>query len=98
MCAVLRWTRGALELLAARVAAVELLGGLVTAHLHLVGVDDDHEIAGVEVGGEAGFVFAAQHLGNLAGQAAESLILSVHQEPLAVEGINRGDGGLVHVA
>ena len=82
----------------AGVAAVNLLGRLVTAHLHLVGVDDDDKVAGVEVGGVAGLVLAAQHLGHFARQATEGLILCVHQIPLAFEGINGGQGGLVHFA
>ena len=69
----------------AGVAPVDLLRGLVAADADLVGIDDHHEITGVEVGREGGLVLAAQHLGHFAGETAEGLIRGVDQIPLAID-------------
>ena len=65
------------------VAAVELVGSLVTAHLHLLSVDHHDEVAGVDVRGEVGVVLTPQNRSDLGGKPAEGLVLSVHQIPLA---------------
>ena len=80
------------------VTAVQLLLGLTAGDLDLLGVHNDDKITGVQMGGEAGVVLAAEHGCHFSGQTAEGLILSVHHVPLAVDRINRGERGLVHRA
>ena len=70
------------------VTAVELLLRLVSADADLVSVHHDDEIAGVEVGRIGGLVLATQYGSHLCGQAAQGLILSVHQIPLAFDRID----------
>ena len=83
---------------AARVAAIELLGGLVATHPNLVGIDHHHEITGIEVGGVSGLVFAPQHLGHFTGQTAEGLVGGINHVPLTVEGGEGRRSCLVHCA
>ena len=70
---------------AARVAGVpvgHLLLKLGAAERDLVRVDDDHEVAGVNVRGEDGLVLAAQEHRHMAGQAAEHDIGGIDNVPL----------------
>ena len=73
----------------AAVAPVELLLALVPGHGDLLGVDDDHEVADVDVRGVGRLVLAAQHVRDLGGQATEGLALGIDDvpDPLAVLGI-----------
>jgi len=80
---------GDLLLLAAGVAAevhVDLVFQLVTGENDLVGIDDDDEIAAVDVGGVVGFVLAAQDGSDLGTHAANGLISTVHNIPVAFNG------------
>ncbi len=52
------------------------------------GVDDDHEVPGIEVRGEDGFVFTAQGIGNLHGQTAEDGPVGINDMPLALIHVN----------
>ena len=54
---------------------------------HLGGIDDDHMVAGVAVGGVGRLVLAAQNRGDLAGQAAERHAVGVNNIPLALDGL-----------
>ena len=72
-----------LRLQAAGVAAVAvdlLVVGLALGEHDLVGVDDDHVVAGVDVRGERRLVLAAQHAGGLGAQATE-------HEPVGVDDV-----------
>src|SRR5215212_10434053 len=76
--------RGLLE--AARVARVpvgDLLLALAPGQPDLGRVDDDHVVAGVDVGGEDRLVLAAQDAGHLGGQPAEDLAVGVDDVPVA---------------
>ena len=76
-------------------AEVGLLLGLVSAELHLVGVDHDYVVAGVEVRGVDGFVLAAEDASDLGGHAAQDLPGSVDHEPLVLD-LSRLDGIRLH--
>ena len=54
---------------------------LVCGHHHLVGVDDDHVVAAVEVGREARFVFAAKNLCDLRAETAQNLVRGIDDHP-----------------
>ena len=71
--------------------AHESLGFFFLArHADFVGVDDDDEIARVNVGGENGFFFAAHQAGRLHGNAAKDLILGVDDPPVALHFVGFG--------
>src|SRR5690606_6801936 len=79
--------------LATRVAAVpevRLLVGLVAGQPHLLGVDDDDVVAGVQVRGVDGLVLAAQDAGDVAGEPAEDLALGVDDPPAALDVVLTG--------
>ena len=57
-------------------------GGLVAGDTDLVGVDDDDEIAGIDVGRVDGLVLAAQTEGDFTGHPSEDLVGRVNHEPL----------------
>jgi hypothetical protein len=67
----------------ARVVVVVLLVELVARQLDLRRVDDDDEVAGVDVGRVLGLVLAREHARDAAREAAEGLALGVDHEPLA---------------
>lgn len=68
-----------------RVAVGDLLLTLVAGEGDLVGVDDDDEVAGVEVVGEARLVLAAQERGGVRGEAAENDVGGVDDQPFALD-------------
>jgi hypothetical protein len=77
-----------LALQTARVAGVAvhlLLVGLALGHDDLVGVDDDHVVARVDVRGEHGLVLAAQHASDLGAETAEDHALGVDDVPSALD-------------
>ena len=79
---------------AARVAGVAVghLGGqLVAGQGDLLGVDDDDEVAGVDVRGEGRLVLAAQQGRGLDGEAAEDDVGGVDDVPLALD-VSRASG------
>src|SRR5690606_17777389 len=69
----------------AGVAVDALRVHLVAAHHDLVGVDHDHVVAGVDVGGEDRLVLAAQDAGDLGGEPAEDQALGVDHVPLTLD-------------
>lgn len=59
--------------------------------MHFFRIDNNHVIAHVLVGLKGRLVLAAEDLGNLAGQTADSLIRGIHQVPGALDGL-AGEG------
>ena len=74
-----------------------LLLGLLAGHRDLVGIDDDDEVARVEVGRVVGLVLAAQQDRRLAREPAEHDVGGVDDVPLARDvgglGLVRAHGG-----
>src|ERR1700712_3904774 len=71
---------------AARVATVvvdELALALVARHRDLLGIDDDHEVTGVDVRRELRLVLATQQGGGVGGQPAEDDVGGVDDMPSA---------------
>src|SRR6188472_294653 len=87
--------RPPLELLAQRsrpepagvagMAVVQLLVELLTRHRDLLRVDDDHEVARVDVRRVDGLVLAPEGVGDLGRETAERLTLGVDDVPLACD-------------
>ena len=77
-------------------AVVGLLVFLAPGQHHLVGVDDDHEIAGIHMGRVHGLVFSTQGRGDLRRHPAECLAVRVDNKPLAVDIGALGTVSLVH--
>src|SRR6056297_562669 len=78
----------ALGLDATRVAAVAVHHGalgLPGGHDDLVGVDDDHVVAGVDVRCVGGLVLAAQDASDLGAEATENETVSVDDVPVALD-------------
>ena len=67
----------------AGVAEVFFLVNFFAGETHLLGIDDDDEVAGVHVGREGGLVLAPQYVGNFGEKATRSLPFRIHNEPLA---------------
>jgi hypothetical protein len=98
--------RPALELLAerpaaqatgvARVAAVHLLVELVAGDVDLLRVDDDDEVARVDMGRVGRLVLAAQGIGDAGGQTAERLPLGIDEVPAASDLARLCVPGLLH--
>ena len=66
------------------VTIVGLGGSLGTGDLDLVSIDDDDKVARVHMGGVLRLVLALQNLSSLGGHTTENLILSVDDDPLAL--------------
>ena len=64
---------------------VELLLGLLAGQNSLVAVDDDDEIAAVNIGGIIDLLLAAQQNSSLSSDVAQALAGSVEQIPLALD-------------
>src|SRR5437763_16997043 len=79
----------------AGVAVVDLVGLLVAGHTELGGVDDDDEVAGIDVRRVNGLVLAAQSEGSFAGYPTEHLVGGVNHKPLVlhVSGLGADSGG-----
>ena len=56
---------------------------LLAGHADLVGIDDDDIVTGVHVGGVNRLVFAAQDVGDLAGQTAQDDAIRIYHIPFA---------------
>src|SRR2546426_6848048 len=65
------------------VPVVALLVELVAGHVDLLGVHDDHEVAGVHVRGVLGLTLAAQLVRDAGREPAERLPVGVHPVPVA---------------
>src|SRR5699024_2269923 len=74
----------------AGVVLVELLLALLAGEDGLVDVDDDDEIAAVNVGGVIGLVLAAQELGGGDSGAAQGLARCVENVPFSLDGLLLG--------
>ena len=79
----------------ASVAYVLVLGPLLAGHLALVGIDDDHIVATINVGSVIGFVLATKDLGNLRAQATQDLVGSVNYHPFLLNGFGVCRNGFV---
>src|SRR3954463_8994951 len=79
----------------AGVAVVDLVGLLAAGDTQLGCVDDDDEVAGVDVRRVNGLVLAAQSEGSFAGYPAEHLVGGVNHKPLVlhVSGLGADSGG-----
>src|SRR5262245_4798294 len=66
------------------VAPVGLLGQLVAGDADLLRVDDDDEVAGVDVRRVLGLTLAAQRIGDLGRQPAQGLALGVDDVPVSL--------------
>ena len=64
---------------------VELVVELLARDRHLLGVDDDDEVAGVDVRRVLRLVLAAQRVGDARRETPEGLALGVHELPLALD-------------
>src|ERR1700722_320551 len=69
----------------ARVPVSHLVPQLVAAERHLLGIDDDDEVASVDVRREDGLVLAAQQRLRVAGQPAEYDVGRVDDMPLVLD-------------
>src|SRR6185437_6973595 len=84
----------------AGVPVVELVVELLPRDVDLFRVDDDDEVAGVDVRGVLRLVLAAQRVGDTRRQTPEGLALGVDELPLALDltgfrvpGLHRESGG-----
>ncbi len=75
---------------------VDLRGFLGAGEDNFVRIDDDNEIAGINVGGENWFVFTAKQACSLNGDLAQDLALGVDHIPLALDFVRLG-GKRIHV-
>src|SRR5689334_2878258 len=78
----------------AAVAPVGLLRQLVAGDADLLGVDDDDEVAGVDVRRVLRLALAAQRVGDLRRQPTQGLALGVDDVPVALAVGWRGNKGL----
>src|SRR6202012_2730558 len=76
------------------VAPVGLLGELVAGDPDFLRVDDDDEVAGVDVRRVGRLPLAAQRIGDLRGKAAEGLPLGVDDVPVSLAVLGCGYEGL----
>ena len=53
---------------------------------HLIGIDYNNIVAGIDVGGIFSLVLAAQTAGNLTGHTAQYFVLGVDHKPLTADG------------
>jgi len=60
----------------------DAVGPLFTCEAHLIGIDNDNEIAALNVGRIAGFVFASKDFGNFSAETAENLVGGIDHQPL----------------
>jgi hypothetical protein len=60
------------------------LGLLLAGDDNFLGINDDNEVAGIEVGGLDGFVFSAHVVGDLCRQPAQDRAFGVNHVPLAL--------------
>src|SRR2546430_5026302 len=80
----------------ARVTVVHLVVELVAGDGDLLGVDDDHEVARVDVRGVLGLVLAAERVGDLRSETPERLPFGVDEVPAALDLARLCVPGLLH--
>ena len=73
-----------LAALPARISHVLLVHFLLAGDADFFGIDDDYEVAGIEVGGKDRFVLAAQQVGGLRCQAAQHRAVGINHVPFAL--------------
>ena len=66
----------------------DLVGALVARQSNLVGVDDDHVVAGVHVRRKRWLVLAAQSQCNFGGQSAQYETVGVYDVPVSFDFVN----------
>ena len=76
------------------VVEVLLLKVLVASDSNLFSVNDNHEIAGIDVGGIDGLVLTHEEAGNFACDATHRLARCIHKLPLAGDGLGVYRNGL----
>ena len=84
--------------LTARITSVGNIGAIgpfLAGEFHLVGIDDDHIVATINVGCIAGFVFAAQNLGDFGAKATQYLVGSINDYPFFLDLLSLHRVGLV---
>src|SRR5947209_5517481 len=69
----------------ARIVVIELLVRLLASDLHLLGVDDDHVVAGINKWGVLGAFLAGQNARCAAGEPSQRLVSGVNHEPLTLD-------------
>src|SRR5215210_1491434 len=75
-------------------AIVDLVVQLLAGHRDLLGIDDDDEIACVDVRRELRLALAAERVRDAGRETAERLSLSVHEVPALLELLGLGGIGL----
>ena len=71
-----------------------LVSALLPVRRTLLGIDDDDEVTGVDVGRVLRLVLALENLRNLAGETAEHHVRRVDEQPLALDLAGLGVVGL----
>src|SRR5262249_39711847 len=66
-----------------RMPTIELLGPLVPGEDHLVSINDNNTVTGIDMRSVAGFMLPTQNLRNFSGQAPHDLVLGIDNIPLA---------------
>ena len=69
--------------LPARIRHEFLVGFLFAGNRNLLGINNDHEIAGIEVWGIDGFISSAQDIRDLGGKTAQDSAIGINDMPLA---------------
>jgi len=68
------------------VADILLVVHLVAGEDHLGGIDDDHIVAAIKMGGVVGLQLAPEHAGHLGRKASQHFVLGIHDHPLFLHG------------
>ena len=61
---------------------IHFLLDLITGQANLVGVDDHHVVAGIEIRRKTGVIFADQNAGHLGGEASQNHVGCVDYKPV----------------
>src|SRR5439155_26128539 len=77
-------------------AVVELLVELLAGHVDALGVDDDDEVARVDMGGVLGLPLPAERVGDPRGETSERLPVGVDDVPAASNLTRLRVPGLLH--
>ena len=67
------------------VTGVDLVSLLVPGEASLLGIDDDNEVAGINVRCEDGLMFAAEEAGSLDSDFSDNLVLGIDDVPRALD-------------
>ena len=69
------------------IALVNLVGHLLAGENYLLGIDDDHVVAAINMRCEARFGLATQYVGYAGGQTAYGLVLGINKHPFLLDGV-----------